>query len=61
MLVLIRMGGGNDVVRPLFGCGGQANVTGTNRLSPRFWGGGGSGNDSLTGGRLDDELGGRGR
>ena len=56
VLVLIRMGGGNDVVRPLFGCGGQANVTGNNRLSPRFWGGGGSGNDSLTGGRLDDEL-----
>jgi len=49
--VLIRMGAGDDVVRPAFGCGGQANVTGDNRLSPRFVGDGEEGNDSLTGGR----------
>ena len=57
--VLIRMGGGDDIVRPSFACGGQANVTGTNRLSPqmlRIAGGGGAGNDTLTGGRLDDEI-----
>lgn len=54
--VVLRMGGGNDIVRPLFGCGGQANVTGDNRISPRFGGSGGSGNDSLTGGRLDDDV-----
>jgi hypothetical protein len=54
--VVLRMGGGNDIVRPLFGCGGQANVTGNNRLSPHFAGSGGSGNDSLTGGRLEDDL-----
>ena len=57
--VFIRMGGGDDIVRPSFACGGQANVTGNNRLSPqmsRFVGGGGAGNDSLTGGRRDDEM-----
>ena len=54
--VLVNMGGGDDSVRPAFGCGGQANVTGDNRMSPLFRGGGGAGNDSLTGGRRDDEL-----
>lgn len=56
VLVLIRMGGGNDTVKPAFGCGGQATVAGNNRLSPMFRGTGGAGNDTLTGGRLGDEF-----
>lgn len=54
--VLFRMGAGDDVLRPGFGCGGQSNVTGDNRLSPRFVGDGEEGNDSLTGGRRGDEI-----
>ena len=57
VLVFMNMGGGDDVVRPSFACGGQQLVSGHNRLSPRFSTiSGGAGDDSLTGGRLDDDL-----
>ena len=54
--VLVDMRGADDIVRPLFHCGGQETVTGNNLLTPEFIGDGGSGNDSLTGGRLNDSF-----
>ena len=55
--VFVTLGGGDDVVRPRYACGGQENPPGDNRFSPQFDGtNGGSGNDSLTLGRLADRV-----
>ena len=55
-VVILDLRGGDDIVRPLFGCGGQENVAGNHLLAPQFLGGGGAGNDSITGGRLNDSF-----
>ena len=54
--VAIFMGGGDDIVRPRYACGGQENPRGTSGWSPIFGGTGESGNDSLTLGRLADVV-----